>query len=254
MAFTLNQKLTLSGRDPSVTLTIIVPTYNEAGNIVELVDRSESALMNVDFEIIVVDDSSSDGTANLAEGLGRKYGNVRVLRRPRKSGLASAVLDGLKVAEGDAVAVIDADLQHPPEILPKMLREIREGHKSMVIASRYVSDGGIIGWNTRRKIVSRGANLLARIALPKVKAIKDPLSGCFMFVPSIIEGVKLNPVGYKILLEMLVKGRCSSVTEVPYVFVPRKKGKSKLSTGEIWNYVRHLMGLFMSCVLTGRRT
>jgi dolichol-phosphate mannosyltransferase len=159
-------------------LSIIVPTYNEAENIGELIERIETSLKGLDFEVIVVDDSSPDGTAEIAEELGRAYRNVKVIKRPRKMGLASAALEGMREAKYRLIAVMDADLQHPPELLPKLLERAKEGY-DIVIASRYVEGGGVEGWSFWRRLISRGATLLAHTLLPKTRGVKDPMSGFF---------------------------------------------------------------------------
>lgn len=221
-------------------LSIIIPTYNEAENITELVERISYSLSNMRFEMIIVDDGSPDGTANIAEALNRKYGNIKVLKRPCKLGLASAVKDGLTKAESEIIAVIDADLQHPPELLPKMYEKIREGH-DLVIASRYV-EGGMLGkWSLWRKLISKGATILVHLFFSKTRRVKDPLSGYFMFKKKVIEGVRLDLTGFKILLEVLVKGKYDSAAEVPYTFMFRKKGKSKLSLKEMISYILLLL-------------
>jgi dolichol-phosphate mannosyltransferase len=223
-------------------LSVVVPTYNEAENVRELMERVKSSLKGVDFEVIVVDDSSPDGTAEIAEELGKIYGNVKVVKRPRKMGLASALLEGMKAARYDVVAVMDADLQHPPELLPKLLEKIEEGY-DVVIASRYAKGGGVEGWTSLRRLMSKGATLLAHAILPRTRGVKDPVSGFFMFKRGVVEGLNLNPIGYKLLLEVLVRGRHDKVAEVPYVFRPRKRGESKLSTKEMLDYVKHLLYL-----------
>jgi len=220
----------------------VIPTYNEAQNIEELIPRIESSLKGLLHEIIIVDDGSPDGTADVAESLGRRYGNIRVLRRPKKMGLASAIADGLKIAKGEIVAVMDADLQHPPELLSKMLRTIREGY-DLVIASRYVGGGRVEGWSPLRRLISRGATILAHLLLPETRGIRDPLSGYFMVKRDAIEGIELSLIGYKLLLEVLVKRKGIRIVEVPYTFRPRKKGESKLKIEEIINYAVLLLKL-----------
>lgn len=223
-------------------LAIIIPTYNEAVNIPELLERIEASLKSLEAEIIFVDDNSPDGTASLAETLGEKYGNVKVLKRPRKMGLGSAVLDGVKLSEACFVAVMDADLQHPPEILPEMLEKLKQGYV-LIVASRYVEGGGIEGWSLKRKLVSSFATKLAHRLLPGVRKVKDPLSGFFMIQKSILENTRLNPRGFKILLEILAKANPETVAEVPYTFKPRRRGRSKLSIREIVSYAILLLRL-----------
>ena len=224
------------------SLSIIVPTYNEAENIGELIERIETSLKGLDFEVIVVDDSSPDGTAEIAEELGRAYRNVKVIKRPRKMGLASAALEGMREAKYRLIAVMDADLQHPPELLPKLLERAKEGY-DIVIASRYVKGGGVEGWSLWRRLISRGATLLAHALFLETRKVKDPLSGFFLFRREVVEGIRLNPIGYKLLLEVLMKGEYDKVAEVPYVFKMRRRGKSKLDLREILNYVLFLLKL-----------
>ena len=222
-------------------LSIIVPTYNEAQNIPELFKRIEDSLRGIPHEIVVVDDDSPDGTASLARALGGE--KVKVYKRDRRMGLTSAVLDGVKLAESDLIAVMDADLQHPPELLPKMLEKIEEGH-DIVIASRYVEGGGVRGWSPIRRLISRGAVALAHLLLPKTRSVRDPVSGFFLVKGAIMRDLKVaNPSGFKVLLEVLAKASYGSVAEVPYVFEARRRGKSKLNLKEIVNYIPFLLKL-----------
>ncbi|RLF16176.1 MAG: glycosyltransferase family 2 protein [Thermoprotei archaeon] len=223
-------------------LSVIVPTYNERENLPLLVERVEEALKGRSFELIVVDDNSPDGTAEEALRLAEKYGNLKVIRRPGKLGLSSAVLDGVREARAGVIAVMDADLQHPPELLPKMLGKIGEGF-DLVVASRYIEGGGVEGWSFWRRLISRAATLMAKLALPRVRGLRDLMSGFFMFKREVIEGVELRPRGFKVLLEILVKGRWSRAAEVPYLFKPRERGKSKLGARVMWNYVEQLLEL-----------
>lgn len=223
-------------------LTVVVPTYNEYGNVTELLERITASLKGVDFDVVFVDDGSPDGTAGLLERLGKNHGNVTVHRRPRKIGLASAVLEGIILAKADAIAVIDADLQHPPELLPQMYQKLKEGY-DIVIASRYHRRGGIEDWSLWRKMVSKGANILAHIVLPRTRKIRDPMSGYFLFKMEVLNGIRLNPTGFKILLEVLSEGEYNAAIEVPYIFKPRQKGGSKLGFREIAFYVLLLFKL-----------
>jgi len=236
----------VSDKDSRVLLSIVVPTYNERENIGELLKRIDKALSaeNIVYEVIIVDDNSPDGTADYAEELSRIY-PVRVLRRPGKLGLSSAVMDGVRLSKGSIVAVMDADLQHPPEVLPKMLKILVSNGCDLVIASRYVKGGSVGSWSLLRKVISKGAILIARILLPKVRNVKDPMSGYFMFRREVIAPCieRMNPRGFKILLEVIVKGNLSKICEVPYTFGTRYRGKSKLSTKEVMNYLFHVLNL-----------
>lgn len=167
---------TLISQNP--VLSIITPTYNEAENIREFIERVVVAMKEVSYELIVVDDNSPDGTADIAEQLSSKYGNIKVLKRPNKLGLASAVRDGFNKTKADIIAIMDADLQHPPELLPKMLDEIKSGCE-IVVASRYVEGGSVEGWSVLRKIMSKGAIFLAHLLYPRTRAVRDPISGFF---------------------------------------------------------------------------
>jgi len=225
----------------AVELSLIAPTYNEKENIVPLVERVHKALSQYNYELIIVDDNSPDGTAQLANSLSSKY-PLKVIVRTTERGLASAVVAGFSQASGQVLGVIDADLQHPPEAIPALLDAIRGG-ADVAIGSRYVEGGGIEGWSTKREIISIGAKTIARLLLSSVKGIKDPLAGFFLFRREVIEGAVLAPTGYKILLEVLVKGNASQVVEVPYIFKERERGKSNLTFNEQLNFLKHLSHL-----------
>ncbi len=224
-------------------LSLIVPTYNESQNLANLVNRVEKLLYDVPFEFIVVDDNSPDGTDKVAEALNAKYGNIKVCKRSGKLGLSSAVLYGFNNASGRIIAVMDADMQHPPEILPKMYQKISNGC-DLVVASRYIDGGGIKDWKLSRILYSRGATLLAHFLIPPSRRVKDVMSGCFMIKKSSLDNVHLNPIGFKILLEVLSKCSYNHVAEIPYTFINRQNGKSNLNPKEIQNYIIHLSRLF----------
>ena len=223
-------------------LSLIVPTYNERDNLPILLERVRKALDGVNYEVIIVDDDSPDGTWIVAERFSRKFGNIKVVRRFRKMGLASAFLEGLDNAEGAFIGLMDADLQHSPELLNKMLDTVRAG-ADLAIASRYVHGGKVERLPLHRRIISRGATALAHLLLPKIKAVKDPMSGFFIVKRGVIDGVKLSPRGFKMLLEILTKGNYNRVAEIPYTFKSRKHGRSKLGSKELWNYLKHLYRL-----------
>jgi len=231
----------------SIELSIIIPTYNERDNIYELFTRIKKTLHNyTEFEIVIVDDNSPDGTAEYARKVGKELSlNTKIVKRPRKMGLLSAVIDGLKIASGKYVAVMDADLQHPPELLLEFLTALRNGAE-LVIASRYVKGGGVKEWSFIRRIISKGAIILAHVLLPKVREIKDPVSGFFAFRKSCIDPKifsETHPPGFKILLYIMHKGNFNNVKEIPYIFEPRVRGKSKLSSKEIIDYLKLLLKL-----------
>jgi dolichol-phosphate mannosyltransferase len=221
-------------------ISIIIPTYNEKENIAILIPKVFQILRKskIKGEIVIVDDNSPDGTGETAEKMKRNY-NVKILHRKSKKGLSSAVINGFKIATGDILGVMDADLSHPPEIIPKLIKTIINDGFDVVVASRYVKGGGCENWSLIRKVESKGASLLARI----VTNIKDPMSGFFFFKKNVIKNVELNPIGFKIGLEILVKGKYDKVKEVPYIFRNRKYGESKVKVQEYVNYLRHLYRL-----------
>lgn len=216
-------------------LSIIVPTYNERENVVRTLRAICRALVGVEFTIVVVDDGSEDRTADLCERLRQEIPQLRVIRR-RRRGLASAIFDGMANSAADYVAVIDADLQHPPKALNLFLKELREGY-DIVIGSRYVEGGVIIGWNGFRRAISRMAILLVHLAFPTTRCIADPVSGFFAVKKELIDRCDFELIGYKLLLEVIVKCWRAKVREVPISFAPRMKGSSKLSFKEIVNYI-----------------
>lgn len=219
----------------------MIPTYNERDNLEELVRRTSSACSKtgMNFEIVIVDDNSPDGTGQLAEEMAETF-NVKVVHRAGKLGLSTAVLEGFKASKGTILVVMDADLSHPPEKIADMVERIAKGGADMVIGSRYIEGGHVENWPVHRRLMSKSATLLAR-GLTKVK---DPMSGFFAVRSEALEGVELNPIGYKIGLEILVKGRISRVEEAPITFADRKAGKSKLGTSVTLKYVDHCIRLY----------
>jgi len=233
--------------DPSLMeqhfeLSVVIPTYKEARNLDELYGRILKTLRLYNFEVIFVDDNSPDGTAELAQKIGEEYGNVQVLKRTGKNGLSSAVLDGIGLARSDIVVVMDADLQHPPEELLGMMKKASEGY-DIVVASRYIPGGSITNWRSLRRCISKGGILLAHALLPETRYVKDPVSGFFMFRKQIIDGMKINASGFKILVEILAKGNHQSLAEVPFKFRSRMNGDSKFNARVIFDYVIFILKL-----------
>jgi dolichol-phosphate mannosyltransferase len=218
-------------------LSIIVPTYNEADGLTELVGQTFAALeqSGIQGEMVIVDDNSPDGTGKVADQLATRY-PVQVLHRPGKLGLATAVMDGFGQAKGGVLGVMDADLSHPPAVLPLMMAAITQRGAELAVASRYVPGGGVQNWPPRRQFISRFASALARIVTP----VHDATSGFFLVRREALEGVTLNPIGFKIGLEVMVKARYRKWEEVPYVFTDRRYGQSKFNNREVINYLRHL--------------
>ncbi|MFH1105682.1 MAG: polyprenol monophosphomannose synthase [Candidatus Aenigmatarchaeota archaeon] len=227
-------------------LSLVIPTYNERENVGKLIERLEKIFKKnrIVSEIIVVDDNSPDGTADAVKIFSRKFKNIRLIQRPGKFGLSSAVIDGFKAARGNVLGVMDADFSHPPEKIPEMFNKINAG-VDLVVGSRYAKGGRIENWSALRKITSKGATILA---MPLTR-ISDPVSGFFMLKKSVIAGRKLSPTGYKIGLEIIVKGKYKSAKEIPFAFANRKSGKSKLNAKEYANYILHLSKLYKYKVL-----
>jgi glycosyltransferase involved in cell wall biosynthesis len=222
-------------------LSVLVPTYNERGALPELIERLAATFRQgaLDAEIVVVDDSSPDGTAALAEALAAQY-PVRVLRRPGKAGLASAVLDGLKVARGDLIGVMDADLSHPPEALLPMVRAIEDDGVDLAVGSRYIAGGAMEDWPWSRQLVSIVANWLTAGLTP----VRDATSGFFVVRRSALDGVPLNPIGFKIGLEVIARAHYRRYVELPYVFTDRKQGFSKFTVREVVSFLKQLLILY----------
>jgi len=250
--------LVVGARSPGTNdplLSVIVPTYNEAPNIAPLIGqlgRLLEARFAERYEIIVVDDNSPDRTWELAQNLAADSPRLRVMRRESESGLATAVIRGWQAARGDILCVMDADLQHPPEVLVD-LYDVMERGADMAVASRHVEGGGVSDWSVLRRIVSRTAQLIGLLVLPgTVGRISDPMSGYFMIRRSAIEGVELSPLGYKILIEVLARGRFHWIGEVPYVFNERAHGGSKATAAVYAAYLRHLLRLRLASLPINR--
>lgn len=221
-------------------LSLVIPTYNEKDNIKILIDKllCEFSDNSIKGEIIVVDDNSPDGTGEVVRKISSKLSNVKLVSRPGKLGLSSAVLDGWKIAKGNILGVMDADLSHPPERVKDLFFEIKSGKADFSIGSRYIPGGKIEGWNFKRKLMSKSATLLARF----FTKVKDPMTGFFMIKRECVNFSKINSKGFKILLELLVKAKYNRVKEIPITFVNRVKGKSKASSKEIIYYLKNLAG------------
>lgn len=223
---------------PSVS--IIVPTYKEACNLPELIDRLESVRNShhLDLELLLMDDNSQDGTEELVVQAGKEW--VHLIVRRANRGLSAAVIDGFSFAKKEIYLVMDADLSHPPEKIPEMLVHIAKG-ADFVVGSRYVTGGTTEeSWGWLRWLNSKVATLLARPLI----SLKDPMSGFFAFPRRLLAtNPPLNPVGYKIGLELLVKCNCQKVIEIPIHFSQRVRGQSKLSFKEQLLYLEHLRRL-----------
>ncbi|XTZ09682.1 MAG: glycosyltransferase [cyanobacterium endosymbiont of Rhopalodia yunnanensis] len=236
-------------RDCLPKLSLILPTYNEAGNIKDIVEILSQLLdqyMPGRYELIIVDDDSPDHTWQLALELTSNYPQLYVMRRVEEKGLSTAVIRGWQVAQGEILGVIDADLQHPPEVLEELLEEMERG-ADLAVASRHVEGGGVSEWSILRRFLSRGAQILGLIILPEViSRLSDPMSGYFMVRRNAIACKALSPVGYKILIEVAARGCISWIAEVGYVFRERQDGESKVTWKQYVEYIQHLLGLRLS--------
>jgi dolichol-phosphate mannosyltransferase len=222
-------------------ISIIIPTYNERDNITPLVERLSKTLNGRKYEILFIDDNSKDGTIDVIADLATKY-PVKGIVRASERGLATAVLHGFKFAQGNIIGVMDADLQHPPEINADLIKAIENG-ADMAIASRYIPGGGVPNWGLLRRIISKGASSIAHLFLPTTRAVKDPMSGFFMFRGEGIDQVVFKPIGYKILLELLIMGKFKKVVEVPFIFEDRSSGRSKMKAKQQIDYLKHIFSL-----------
>jgi dolichol-phosphate mannosyltransferase len=225
---------------PPPALSIVVPTYNERDRLADLVEAIFSAYRGagLDAELIVVDDNSPDGTGVLADELATRY-QLQVIHRAGKLGLGTAVVAGFEAARSTIVGVIDADLSHPPSLLPKMLAIMTNASADIVIGSRYIPGGGTRNWPFGRLILSRVACLMARPLTP----VRDATSGFFLIRRDLARGVQISAGGFKICLELLVRGQPRSVIEVPYVFEGRTAGESKMNLKEATGYLQQLRDL-----------
>lgn len=233
----------MSGR-AALDVSVIVPTFLEADNLRALAPRLDAALTEAGlrYEVIVVDDDSPDATREVCARLAERF-PLRLVVRTAERGLATAVLAGAAVARGTLLVVMDADLSHPPERIPALLEALRSPGVDFVIGSRYVAGGGTEeGWGVLRQLNSWVAGALAR----PLTAVRDPMAGFFgVSRDRVLEAMeRLDPVGYKIGLELLVKCRCTGVVEVPILFAKRYRGRSKLNVREQVAYLRHLARLY----------
>ena len=225
------------GAAAAPVLSVITPTFNEAENVPLLIEALHEALERVPHEIIVADDDSPDRTWEVADKIASKDPTVRVMRRFHDHGLSSAVLDAMSVARGDYLAVIDADLQHDPSVLPDMVAAVMSGDSDVSIGSRSTPGGGYGDWTRGRRFVSWVATTIARVLLRV--PVTDPMSGYFVVSRAVYESSAsgINPRGFKILLEFIGRDRSLRVSEVGYEFRNREHGETKLNRSVIRSYL-----------------
>ena len=240
----LEQKLD----DEKNQVSIIIPTYNESENIINILHSIKEIIpKNILTQTIVVDDNSPDGTGKLVEDYLKNVKKmadhtIEIIHRKAKNGLGSAILNGIQQAKGDTIVVMDCDFSHPPQIIPKLVESIKKYQYDIAVASRYIKGGKIQGWSQKRKLMSKFATLIAKKGLGV--NTKDPMSGFFAFKRSIIKELNFDAIGYKILLEIIVKTKGVNIKEIPYTFQDREFGSSKLGIKTILDYYKSVWKLY----------
>jgi len=234
------------GATTDVDLSVVIPTFNESYGISKILRSLHSSLteLQIKFEIILVDDDSPDNTWEIAAELLEEIPELTVIRRVGAKGLATAVICGWQYSNGRLLGVMDGDGQHPVGVVKDLFTVFSDKNNEVAIASRYLPHGGIKKWSLSRRLLSRGAQTLGQLLLPgAIGTINDPMSGFFIVKRSIITKTELDPVGYKILLEILARSQANKIQEVPYVFLERSSGKSKVAISHYSSYLRHLLRL-----------
>ncbi len=226
-------------------LALVIPTLCEAENIARVLGMARAALdpLAIDYEIIVVDDDSRDGTGDVVSRIAGEDERVRLIVRKGERGLSGAVLDGWRATDAPVLGVMDADLQHPPELLPELYAAIADG-RDLAIGSRYTPGGELGGWNPLRKLLSAAAVWATWPLQRRRLRAKDPMSGFFLVRRAAVDRIEFQRAGFKLLLEVLVRARLASVEEVPFVFGSRYRGASKANFKVAWDYGKLLARLY----------
>ena len=238
---------------PAPELCVVVPVLNERDNVGPLVDKLRETLDGVAWEIVFVDDNSSDGTRDAITAIGLTDSRVRLLHRVGRRGLASAFIEGVRCSIAPYVAAMDGDLQHDEGILPDMLDELRTGRADIVIGSRYVAGGGLGEWDKTRAGMSDVATRLSRLVLRT--RVTDPMSGFFMLPRTVFERAapRLSAIGFKILLDLIASlPEPPRISELPYVFRTRIAGESKLDAGVLFDFALLLIDKLVGAVIPVR--
>lgn len=222
-------------------LSVIIPTFNEEENIAAIIGAVNEVFRQsgIRGEVLVVDDSSKDRTIPIVQEIAGQNGNVRLIVRKDDHGLSQSVVEGFGKARSDILQVIDADFSHPPELIPRFYEAVRDG-ADIAIGSRYMKGGDIEQWPLKRRVISLGATAFGRVLFPEVT---DPVSGFFAVRREVVAGAPLAPRGYKILMEVLGRGRWHSFVEIPFVFKDREEGTSKLRLDTMVDYLRQCAGI-----------
>jgi dolichol-phosphate mannosyltransferase len=230
---------------PNPKLAIVIPTLHEAANIKIVLDRLRESLdpLQIPYELIVVDDDSRDGIETIVNGISQTDPRIKLLVRKGQRGLAGAVIHGWAATSAEVLGVIDADLQHPPELLPRLWQALQSGADAAV-ASRYAPQGSLENWSKWRHLISQVSIWMTLpLQRPGIR-VMDPMAGYFLVRRSCIDGIQLQKQGFKILLEILVRGRLKSVVEVPFEFGHRYAGHSKAGLKVAVDYVALLAKLW----------
>jgi dolichol-phosphate mannosyltransferase len=236
----------VTGTSNQETLALIIPTLNEAENICGALNRTRSALdpVRIDYEILIVDDDSSDGTGEIVSAIALEDPRVRLIVRKGAKGVAGATLLGWENTDATIVGAMDADLQHPPELLPALVAAILAGH-DVAIGSRYATGGSLGNWNPARKLLSAAALWAAIPVQRKQIRAKDPTAGFFLVRRECIDQIQFQRTGFKLLLDVLVRGRIRSIEEIPYTFESRHHGASKATFKVACEYAGLLARLYL---------
>jgi dolichol-phosphate mannosyltransferase len=230
-------------------LTMVIPTYNERHRLAELVRSLFNATepAGIALELVIVDDNSPDGTGAVADELARTH-PIRVVHRRGKLGLGSAVVEGFAAASADVVGVMDADFSHPPAFVPTLFRAFRDTKADLAVASRYIPGGGTAGWPLKRRLLSRAGCLLARPLSP----VRDAASGFFLIRRDVAQRAQIQAHGFKIGLELIMRAWPVRLTELPYQFIDREVGQSKMGMREAVGYLTQLKALYTLRFFGGR--
>ncbi len=228
-----------------IVLSVVIPTFRERDNIgpfLSALCESLDPALRGRYEIIVVDDDSPDGTLEAALAIASTHPQIRLTKRQGKHELAISVIRGWQTATGAVLATINADFQHPPALIAEMWNRAHDS--DLVVASRYCTGGGVGDWPLRRRAFAYGARCLGVVLLPAIfRRVSDPLSGCFMFRREVLAGAEMNPIGYKSLVEVLVHGRVTTISECPYNMRKRRAGSSKATLMRSLEYIVQLWRL-----------
>lgn len=228
----------MSAETPDVS--VVLPTLNESENIREMISGIFESCRDLEVEVIVVDDGSTDGTIEIVEEMARGL-EIRLISRGERMGISSALLDGFDSARGKVVGAMDADLSHPPEVIPQLVRPILHGDAEMTIGSRYTGQGGTLNWPRSRWLISKAASLLVR----PLTGASDPMSGLFFVRSDVLEGEEPSRRGWKLCLDILVRTRPERVVEVPYTFRDREGGSTKMGPRTILDFIINVLDLYV---------